>query len=174
MIGSLRAAERFRLREPDRSRRILRLLCANYLAHVQDRTSRRPGPAVWASLSLQVSANPASKATTLVPVYALDPRAPAAARVLEPRELARWLLTADDLKPRVFVANNTQRPWSPNRLRDRKAYRALVLTLAETLYRRERGVAPPSLDVLVGPYLKRLPDDGTGDVDGESVPKVER
>ena len=37
MVGQLEAARRFLLREPERSRRVLRLLCANYLAHVETR-----------------------------------------------------------------------------------------------------------------------------------------
>ena len=39
--GHLEAARRFLLREPERSRRVLRLLCANYLAHVETRGRRR-------------------------------------------------------------------------------------------------------------------------------------
>ena len=36
MIDYLEAAHRFLLREPERSRRVLRLLCAHYLAHAGD------------------------------------------------------------------------------------------------------------------------------------------
>ena len=37
MVGQLEATRRFLLREPERSRRVLRLLCANYLAHAESR-----------------------------------------------------------------------------------------------------------------------------------------
>ena len=47
----LEAARRFLLREPERSRRVLRLLCANYLAHVEARELPPRKPAVWAMFS---------------------------------------------------------------------------------------------------------------------------
>ena len=42
MVGYLYAARRFLLREPERSRRVLRLLYANYLAHVEHPGRRKP------------------------------------------------------------------------------------------------------------------------------------
>jgi hypothetical protein len=71
------------------------------------------------------------------------------------------------------MANSSQWPWSPNRLRDRKDYRELVVMLAEEIYRRERGSPPPSEDALVGTYLKGLPDDGSADLDDGTAPTVE-
>ena len=47
--------------------------------------------------------------------------------------------------------------------REGAGHRALVVFLAGELYRRERGTDPPSDEALVGPYLKELPDDGSGD-----------
>jgi hypothetical protein len=38
-----------------------------------------------------------------------------------------------------------------------------VVLLASALYRRDHGTDPPSEQALVGPYLKELPDDGTGE-----------
>ena len=46
MVGQLEAARRFLLREPERSRRVLRLLCANYLAHAETRGRQPRKPAV--------------------------------------------------------------------------------------------------------------------------------
>ena len=40
---------------------------------------------------------------------------------------------------------------------------ALVILLASQLYRRDHGTDPPSDEALVGPYLKELPDDGSGE-----------
>ena len=42
---------------------------------------------------------------------------------------------------------------------ERRCMAALVVTLAEQLYRREHGAPPRSPRDLVGPYLKELPDD---------------
>ena len=47
MVGQLEAARRFLLREPERSRRVLRLLCANYLAHAETRGRRRGNRPSW-------------------------------------------------------------------------------------------------------------------------------
>jgi len=51
---------------------------------------------------------------------------------------------------------------------ERLGQRALVLTLAEALYERERGAPPPTIDALVGPYLKGLPPDNSGEVDSDT------
>ena len=64
-------------------------------------------------------------------------------------------------------------PYAPDRLRDRKDYRALVVMLAEEIYRRERGSHPASEDALVGTYLNSLPDDGSADGDDGTAPVVE-
>ena len=61
MVGHLEAARRFLLREPERSRRVLRLLCANYLAHVETRELPPRKPAVWAMFSYLTSTNPITK-----------------------------------------------------------------------------------------------------------------
>jgi hypothetical protein len=164
MIGCLSAARRFLLREPDRSRRVLRLLCANWLAEVETHVPRRRSPAVRASLSLQTSSSPSSKSTTSVPLYPVIPLAPARARTLSPEEVASWLVTTSDLKLRILVANSSQWPWSPDRLRHRRAFGQLVIMLAGKVYHRERGAPPPSEEALVGTYLKSLPDDGSDDV----------
>ena len=58
MVGQLEAARRFLLREPERSRRVLRLLCANYLAHVETRGRQPRKPAVWAMFTYLTSSNP--------------------------------------------------------------------------------------------------------------------
>ena len=61
MVGQLEAARRFLLREPERSRRVLRLLCANYLAHVETRGRQPRKPAVLAVLTYLTSTNPITK-----------------------------------------------------------------------------------------------------------------
>ena len=61
MIDYLEAARRFLLREPERSRRVLRLLCAQYLAHAETRELPPRKPAVWARFSYLTSTNPVTK-----------------------------------------------------------------------------------------------------------------
>ena len=173
IVGCLYAARRFLLREPQRSQRVLRLLCANWLAEVETHEPRRRRPAVRALFSLQTSTNPISISKTSVPIYPVRALAPAGARALPPQDIADWLLTTNDVKLRILVANTCQWPWSPDRLRDRGAYRKLVIMLAEKIYRRERGDIPPSEEALVGTYLKSLPDDGFADLTVETTPKVE-
>ena len=173
LIDHLDAARRFVLREPERSRRVLQLLYANWLAHVETHEPRPRLPAVRASFPLVVSSNPTSSATTTVPVYRVSPLAPAGARALSPREIASRLLTTNDVKPRILVANSCQWPWSPERLRYRRAYRGLVVMLATEIYRRERGALPPSEESLVGTYLKTLPDDGSAELADGTTPIVE-
>ena len=173
MAGYLDAGCRFLLREPERSRRVLRLLCANWLAHVERQEPGPQPPAIRAAFSLLKSTNPMRRGKTRVCLYPIGPRAPAGARALPPEELARWLVATNDAKLRIIVANSIQWPWSPDRLRDRKDYRELVVMLAEEIYRRERGSRPPSEDALVGTYLKSLPDDGSADLDDGTAPTVE-
>jgi hypothetical protein len=168
MVGRLEAAHRFLLREPKRSRRVLRLLFANWLAHVETHEQRKP--AVLVLFPLRVSTNPIRTVTTTVPLY---PVSPTGAGSLLPRELARWLVTANDAKLRILVANSYL-PWSPaNHLRDRREYHDLVIMLATEIYRRERGALPPSDEALVGTYLKRLPDDGSADLTDGMTPTVQ-
>ena len=68
-------SRRFLLREPERSRRVLRLLCANWLSHVETRELRQQLPAVRASFSLLTSTNPVRTGTISVVLYPVDPRA---------------------------------------------------------------------------------------------------
>jgi hypothetical protein len=173
MVGHLDAAHRLLLREPERSRRVLRLLCANWLAHVETPQLRQRKPAVWVSFPLRLSTNPIRDGTTRVPLYPVSPAVPAGARSLPPQELASWLVTTNDAKLRILVMNSYM-PWSPaNHLRDRKAHRELVIMLATEIYHRERGSLPPSEEALVGTYLKSLPDDGSADLADEKTPTVE-
>jgi hypothetical protein len=107
LAGYLDAGCRFLLREPERSRRVLRLLYANWLAQVERQEPGPQKPAVRAAFSLLKSTNPISK--TKVSLYAVGPLAPAGARSLPPQEVARWLVATNDAKRRILVANSIQR-----------------------------------------------------------------
>jgi hypothetical protein len=165
IIGSIEAARRFLLREPERSRRVLRLLCANWLTHVETPELRPRKPAVRALLTAMKS--------TSVALYPVSPDAPAAARALPPQEVASWLVTTHDAKLQILSVNSRGEIWPPNRLVGRRAHRELVIMLATEIYHRERGALPPSEEVLVGTYLKSLPDDGSADRADEMTPTVE-
>ena len=180
VIEYLEAVRRFLLREPERSRRVLRLLFAQYLAHLETRELPPRKPAVWARLSYLAPTIPVTKGTIKVPLYPVSPEAPAGARALPPQAVAGWLVAT--LNARLWLAEGGQSdtwPWPPDRagarrfVADRKAHRELVIMLATELYRRERGSLPSSDEALVGTYLKSLPDDRPPDVDDGTAPIVE-
>jgi hypothetical protein len=169
MADYLDSGWRFLLREPERSRRVLQLVYANWLAQVESLEPRKP--AVRALFSLLTSTNPVSWSTTNVTLYAVSPSAPAGARILSAEQIASWLVSTNDAKLRVIVANSNQWPWSPDRLRDRREYHDLVLMLAGEIYHREHGMLPPSDEALLGTYLKRLPDNSLID-QGDEMPAI--
>ncbi len=140
---SLGAAWRFWRAEPERSRRVLRLAFANWMAYYALPPDSRPDP----------------DPTLPGPVrfYDFGPDAPANARALSPGELHRWFDSTSDA--RALLMN-----FSPPVLysQEARAYRELVILLACELYRRDRGKIPIQDEELVGTYLKKLPDDGLG------------
>jgi hypothetical protein len=111
--------------------------------------------------------------STSVTLYTVGPLAPAGARALSPTQVASWLVTTNDAKLRIIVANSIAWPWSPDRLQDRRDYHDLVVMLAGELYRREHGAFPPAEEALVGTYLKSVPDNGATELYDEMPPIVE-
>ncbi len=75
---------RFWRREPERSRRVLRLAFANWIAYYDLPRDRRPEPDPGVSGPITF--------------YALGSKAPARAGALAPESLDRWLSTADDAR----------------------------------------------------------------------------
>jgi hypothetical protein len=134
-------AWRFWRREPERSRRVIRLAIANWLAYDNLPPDRRPAP------DLAV--------TGPYDFYAFGPEAPDKARVLSPAALDGWLSTTYEAREMLGFEN-----LQTLRVKERAEHRALVVSLASELYRRDHGAAPPSEDALVGPYVESLPDDG--------------
>ncbi|HZW33318.1 MAG TPA: hypothetical protein VFF52_21550, partial [Isosphaeraceae bacterium] len=126
-------------REPERSRRVIRLVTANWLAFYDLPPNQRPSP--------DIDAAPWE-------LYAFGPSAPAKARALSPEALGRWLDTADYAQEilRLFM-------WRRLRIQEHVGHRELVIRLASELYRRDHGAEPPEPEALVGPYLKRLPPE---------------
>jgi len=154
------ASHRFVLREPERSRRTLRLLFANWLAHIETPDPRRSQPEVRASFT-------SGNHTTTVLLYSVSLQAPAGARVLSPHEVANWLIATKDARPLL-----SDWLWRSVRNQEQRGYHDLVVLLAAELYRRERGEFPPSEDALVGPYLQVLPHDGSAELDDGTAPTV--
>jgi hypothetical protein len=154
-------ARRFLLREPERSRRSIRLLFANWLAHADGAQWSRHKPDVIAKLH-------GASMTARLELYPVAPEASAGARARSPHELATWLVTAYDLKAIAW-----SRIW-PSVLRSEQVgYRELLVVLASELYRRDHGALPPSEQTLVGTYLESLPDDGTPDPSENNASIVE-
>lgn len=161
LAQSVYALRRFLIREPERSRRVLRLAFANWLAHVQVPEERHRKPAVRGIFL-------SGGATTSLCFYATGPAAPASARTIAPKRVAEWLLTAPDAKLLL-----SQWPGPSTGRQERWEHHRLVIMLAEELDLREHGRPPSSKQALVGTYLKSLPDDGTADLDGGMIPTVE-
>jgi hypothetical protein len=162
----LHSIKRQLAREPERSRRVIRLLYANWLAHVENTDPQRRRPAVRARLSI-------AQRTASVALYPVGPDAPAGARALSPQEVASWLVTTNDARVAFAVAAGHGALWPTVRRMEQRGYREQVVLLASELYHRERGTLPPSENALVGTYLDSLPDDGSAELGDETTPTVE-
>jgi hypothetical protein len=127
-------------REPERSRRAMRLAFANWLAYYETPLHKRP------------KADPKGWFTFVF--YPFGPEAPANARALSPRSLAGWLDSTIDAN---FLFGSWG--WTVVLATERANYRALLILLGEELYVRDHGAGPPTPNALVGPYLKSLPPD---------------
>ena len=131
-------------REPERSRRVMRLAIANWLAYYEMPPESRPmaDPNGWLNFVF----------------YPFGPEAPENARAVSPRSLAGWLGSTIDAN---FLFGSWG--WDRVRITEQANHRAMLILLGEELYRRDNGTEPPTPEALVGPYLKSLPaevDDG--------------
>jgi hypothetical protein len=158
----LHSIKRWLAREPERSRRVIRLLFANWLAHVEHPDPRQRRPAARARFRV-------AQRTTSVALYPVGPDAPAGARALSPQEVADWLITTNDAR---VAFQYPALLWPAVRQREQRGYRELLVLLASELYHHERGTLPPSEDALVGTYLESLPDDGSAELGDETTPTV--
>jgi hypothetical protein len=119
--------------EPERSKRLVRQVYANWLAHCDEPAGLQPGTIT----DLNLFAAPSSSSSILSAddlVRELDRPGPAR------HVLPRW--------------KELQKPLQDERSRQAR----LVVTLAGELYLREHGRRPSSPQELVGPYLGELPD----------------
>jgi hypothetical protein len=136
-------------KEPERSRRVIRLIYANLLSACDLPPERRP-PIVSSVANLSGLGGP----PILVDLYRVDNSASPAARALPPDEIVNWYRTtlyASRLSPALKMVFNAVDY-------ERVAQANLVLALANRLYEIERGKPAEKVEDLVGPYLKSLPD----------------
>ena len=146
---SFDATRRILKREPERSRRVLRLIVANRLAGSDLPATLRP------KLLGSPEATPNDPSTSLInDLYDLDPTAPAAARALPPAELVRWYESTIYAK----ILHSSPSAFEAQIARERANQANLVISLANELYKRERGDYPDRAEDLVGAYLKALPE----------------
>ncbi len=155
------AARRFIAYEPERTRRVLRLAFANWLAHAANPAGQNTKPTVVAKF-LKDGHN------VSMPLYCDSPEVPSRKKSLPPDKLAEWLQSTIDAKSLLSM----RRTWPGIRVSEKRRYADLVMLLAEQLYRREHGAAPPNERELVGPYLDHLPDDGSAELDDGSAKRV--
>jgi hypothetical protein len=136
------------LKEPERSRRVTRLVFANLLTACDQPPDRRT-----VACSLPASFGVGSK--SLVDLYVVDGSATSSARSLPPDKILEWFQTTlftKSLTP-VFVNNIVKAADS-----ERVAQANLLIALANRLYEIERGKPLETVEELVGPYLKSLPE----------------
>ncbi len=140
-------------RETERSRRVIRLLMANWLAHFELPPGHRPKPDLNPALDFDI--------------YPLGPEAPAKARVLSTEALGRWLDSSNDAQMlfNLLELNRIRADETAN-------HRELLVLLASQLYRRERGTDPPTPEDLVGPYLKSRPAEFPEDLRDEAIERT--
>ena len=149
-------------REPERSRRVVRLAVAHWLAAADLPDARRPPRASSGATStgqLRV------RQDLLPELFVFDASAPASARALPPAELARWWDSTLYAKRFLAPFSSIDRSFA----REASIRGGLIVSLALELHHRERGGDPANLGDLVGPYLDALPDGFDPDTPGGSL-----
>jgi hypothetical protein len=148
--SSLIRVRRRALNEPERSRRVIRMIFANWLAYCDLPPSQQPS---------RVLADPPFKATgeainLFESLYVVGKESLGSTKALPPEKLAQWFTSTIDAKEFLpgFVALGKAIA------RERTAQEALLFSLANELYKREHGQYPEHAEDLVGPYLKALPE----------------
>jgi hypothetical protein len=131
--------------EPERSRRIARMIFANWLAQADKKPADRPATVSTYPLVFDEDSG-------------LTPSLP-------PAELARRAATA----PYFAIARSGFAPppgwwfivdqWPTVYTSDRQTRADLILSLADRIYEIENGKPPATVEALVGTVLPKLPDD---------------
>jgi hypothetical protein len=182
-IPEYHKARWFLRNEPERSRRVARLVFANWLAHCDLPPHLRPalvdgppprvalaGPGVPMLAASVGMGTPPGWGGGPIPsplqLFLAGPTAPESARAPAPEAIGRWYETAPHAQLAIPPFDLLDQAFA----QDREARDALLLTLARELYFREHGRYSESDAALVGAYLKRAPFvepspklDGPGD-----------
>ena len=133
-----RAALSLASREPERSRRVVRLIFANWLT----------------ACDLPVEARPPLATGTDLGLYRVGPDAPEAARALPAAQVQRWFDST--IAARLLLPGNQYALSALDR--DRVTFETMIIRLAEEHYRREHGGFPGRYtDLVDGGYLDELP-----------------
>ena len=143
-------AERSFKSEPERSRRVYRLIMANWLEYCDRPRTNRPA---FATLPPSTYLNPFG-ATSGFELFVPEAAAPATVKVFSPEDLAGWFhstLYAEIFSPNFGAMEKAIR-------RDRGTFANLQITLANEIYKKEKGEYPEKVEALIGPYLKALPE----------------
>ena len=148
--SSLTRVKRRALNEPERSRRVVRLVFANWLAYCDRLPSQRPPRVVP---DPRMTGNSHARAL-LSDLYVVDATAPASARALPPEKVALWFGSTVDAQIAMPAFVSVERAVA----RERSAQGNLLVALANELHKREHGKYPERVEELVGPYLKVLPE----------------
>ncbi len=159
LAGLLHTVRRFVFNEPERSRRVLRLVFANWLAHAGHGQRQDCHGSVVATFRDKLSPS--------LSFYDEDPRAASGKKGLPPEDVAEWLFTTRDAAALLSFWE-----WPAIGVTEKRHYGNLVFLLAEELYRREHGAPPPSERALIGLYLDHLPDDGSAELDNGPARRV--
>ena len=149
------------LREPERSRRAIRLLFANWLANAEFPDLRQRKPAVRASFHVP-------KRTITVSLYPASREAPAGAACCH---RGRWQDGWSRPTTPGFPSGKGSGP--PFASRNRGIIGSSSFSWPGSSITASAGALPPSEDALVGTYLKSLPDDGSADLDDGTMPTVQ-
>ena len=145
--GALFPIRRARAVEPERSRRLLKQLTANWLTYFALPLEAREAPAARVSYRT-------SWRTFGIDLFHPGPKA----RLAPPLVLAKSFSRSYDARLSL-VSFWTE--FKIVRRKERADHCIALITVAEALYRRDHGgESPITPETLVGPYLKTLPDDG--------------
>ena len=147
--SNLARVHRRAIAEPERSRRVLRLIFANWRAYADLPPERRPP---WALTTMGPMPEGHAK-ELLADLFVVGDDAPAAARALPPAQVARWYATTVDAREFLPAFANVERALG----RERSTHAALLVALANELYKCEHGGYPARVEDLIGPYLESLP-----------------
>ncbi len=151
-------------REPERSRRVLRLVMANALAYCDRPRTQRP-PLANLAPPPKAGAPPVKPSGLML--YIAEPSASSSLTALTPEQLKSWFDST--LYAEMLLINFTSVDQALKR--DESNFASLQVRLATELFAKEKGRYPDAAAELVGLYLPKLPESyQPADPTKESMP----